>query len=160
VTRIIIRPNSLPSHRWLTPANTMFPESCSSTTFFTTSPYSDFLTSGLISPLSSSPSSLRSHDSQELYLRRGSLPTDSPPSYISSTTDDASMYYFTLQPKRDKNSFRSFLSLDLAESQSLRSHSTKHKQSNRHRSRDSREPPFAVDLSVLSHSRRSFITDM
>lgn len=35
--------------------------------------------------------------------------------------DDASAYYFTLQPTRNEYEFRSFLSLDLADSQSLRS---------------------------------------
>ncbi|KAJ7668356.1 hypothetical protein B0H17DRAFT_1142469 [Mycena rosella] len=55
------------------------------------------------------------------------------------------MFYFTLQPRRDKNALRSFLSLDLAESQSLRSHSMRRKSSTR---RHSREPPFAVDFQI------------
>ncbi|KAJ7449672.1 hypothetical protein FB451DRAFT_1410886 [Mycena latifolia] len=105
--------------------------------------YSSFLLSGL-SPPSSSSSSLRSHDSDfDLGPRRGSLPTDCPPSYNSSG-DDVSMFYFTLQPKRDTEELRSFLSLDLAESQSLRSRSMKRKPSTRH----SREPPFAVDFQI------------
>ncbi|KAJ7765379.1 hypothetical protein DFH07DRAFT_362442 [Mycena maculata] len=98
--------------------------------------YSQFFTSGLLSPPSSSPTSLRSsQDSFVLGPRRGSLPTDS----ISSTADDASMFYFTLQPGRDKDQFRSFLSLDLAESQSLRSYSVR---------RGPSEPPFAVDFQI------------
>ncbi|KAJ6591624.1 hypothetical protein DFH09DRAFT_179953 [Mycena vulgaris] len=124
----------------------MFPPSSSYSSFFTSSPYSDFLTSGLLSPPSSSPSSLHSHDSDfDLGPRRGSLPTDSPPSYISPAADDVSMFYFTLQPKRDKDQLRSFLSLDLAESHSLRSHSIRRKPSTR---RQSREPPFAVDFQI------------
>jgi hypothetical protein len=106
--------------------------------FHTRSPYSPFFTSGLLSPQTSPTASLSDYD---FTPRRGSLPSDAPPSYASSTADDASMFYFTLQPARDKDQYRSFLSLDLAESQSLRSHSTK-------RTRE-REPPFAVDLSVL-----------
>ncbi|KAJ7043572.1 hypothetical protein C8F04DRAFT_723204 [Mycena alexandri] len=116
------------------------------------SAYPSFILSGLLSPPSSSPSSLRSRDSFDLGTRRGSLPTDSPPYYA----DDASMFYFTLQPRRDKDEFRSFLSLDLAESQSLRSHSIRHKSSSHRRSRRqqqptqrySREPPFAVDFQI------------
>ncbi|KAJ6581446.1 hypothetical protein B0H19DRAFT_1251667 [Mycena capillaripes] len=109
------------------------------------SAYPSFILSGLLSPPSSSPSSLHSRDSFDLGPRRGSLPTDSPPSYYSSTADDASMFYFALQPRRDKDEFRSFLSLDLAESQSLRSHSTRRKPSSK---RHSREPPFAVDFQI------------
>ncbi|KAG6891229.1 hypothetical protein C0995_008481 [Termitomyces sp. Mi166 len=62
--------------------------------FRTGSPYSPFFTSGLL------------YDST--VPRRGSLPADSRPS----------AFYFTLQPTSD---YRSFLSLDLAESLSLRS---------------------------------------
>ncbi|KAK7012235.1 hypothetical protein R3P38DRAFT_3209982 [Favolaschia claudopus] len=81
------------------------------------SAYPSFILSGLLSPSSSSPSSsLHSADSYDA-PRRGSLPTDSAPSVYSSIGDDASLYYFTLQPKRDKDQYRSFLSLDLAESQ-------------------------------------------
>ncbi|KAJ7115914.1 hypothetical protein C8R44DRAFT_880317 [Mycena epipterygia] len=98
--------------------------------------YSEFFRTGLLSPPSSSPASI---DEFDLGPRRGSLPTDSPPSYA----DDASMFYFTLQPRRDKDQFRSFLSLDLAESLSLRSHSMKRSQK-----RYSREPPFAVDFQI------------
>ncbi|TFK39977.1 hypothetical protein BDQ12DRAFT_665172 [Crucibulum laeve] len=101
----------------------------------TSSPYSPFFTSGLLSqPLlasSSSPSSSRS-PSPEIPLgpRRGSLPTDSPARLPSA--DDASAFYFTLQ-QRDESKFRSFLSLDLAESQSMRSASLKRKVSGRSR---------------------------
>ncbi|KAJ7623257.1 hypothetical protein FB45DRAFT_925102 [Roridomyces roridus] len=100
--------------------------------------YSAFFTSGLLSPPTSPPASLRSSQSSWILgPRRGSLPTDSP---SLSTTDDASMFYFTLQPKRDKDEFRSFLSLDLAESQSLRSRSVR------------RAPSSAVDLSPVPDS--------
>ncbi|KAJ7281586.1 hypothetical protein C8J57DRAFT_78814 [Mycena rebaudengoi] len=105
--------------------------------FHTRSPYSPFFTSGLLSPQTSPTASLSDYD---FTPRRGSLPSDAPPSYASSTADDASMFYFTLQPARDKDQYRSFLSLDLAESLSLRSHSTK-------RTRE-REPPFAVDFQI------------
>ncbi|KAF9005964.1 hypothetical protein BDQ17DRAFT_1540593 [Cyathus striatus] len=44
-------------------------------------------------------------------------------------TVDSSAFYFTLQTKRDPIQYRSFLSLDLAESQSLRSASLKRKES-------------------------------
>ncbi|KAG6910196.1 hypothetical protein DXG01_012331 [Tephrocybe rancida] len=81
------------------------------------SPYSPFFTSGLLSQ----------YDNDEpIFLgpRRGSLPTDS----LSPTTEDSSSaFYFTLQPKRDTCEYRSFLSLDLAESYSLRSASLKRK---------------------------------
>ncbi|KAJ7760519.1 hypothetical protein B0H16DRAFT_1720018 [Mycena metata] len=114
------------------------------------SAYPSFILSGLLSPPSSSPASLHSRDSFDLGTRRGSLPTDSPPYYA----DDASMFYFTLQARRDKDEFRSFLSLDLAESQSLRSHSIRKPSSRRNRrqqqpsQRYSREPPFAVDFQI------------
>ncbi|KAJ6610233.1 hypothetical protein B0H10DRAFT_438461 [Mycena sp. CBHHK59/15] len=104
------------------------------------SPYSPFFTSGLLSPTASSPASSIS----DLSPRRGSLPTDAPPSYASSDEASSSMFYFTLQPCRDKDEFRSFLSLDLAESQSLRSRSLRRRLSKRH----SREPPFAVDFQI------------
>ncbi|KAJ7180632.1 hypothetical protein C8R46DRAFT_588504 [Mycena filopes] len=116
------------------------------------SAYPTFILSGLLSPPSSADSSLHARDSFELPPRRGSLPTDSPPYYA----DDASMFYFTLQPRRDKDEFRSFLSLDLAESNSLRSHSIKRKSSGHRRSQRqqqqslpySREPPFAVNFQI------------
>ncbi|KAJ6493588.1 hypothetical protein C8R47DRAFT_1070115 [Mycena vitilis] len=111
------------------------------------SAYPSFILSGLLSPPSSSPSSLHSTDSlEDLGPRRGSLPTDSPPSYYSTPADDASMFYFTLQPRRDKDQFRSFLSLDLAESHSLRSRGTRRRPANPHH--ESREPPFAVDFQI------------
>jgi hypothetical protein len=53
------------------------------------------------------------------------------------------MFYFTLQQRRDKDQYRSFLSLDLAESLSLRTLSTRRRRSTKYQSR---EPPFAVDL--------------
>ncbi|KAF7370642.1 hypothetical protein MSAN_00697200 [Mycena sanguinolenta] len=111
---------------------------------FYLSAYPSFILSGLLSPPSSSPSSLHSRDSFEFAPRRGSLPTDSTTQSYSSSADEGSMYYFTLQPRRDKNEYRSFLSLDLAEAQSLRSHSTRRKRSKY----QSREPPFAVDFQI------------
>jgi hypothetical protein len=82
------------------------------------SPYSPFFTSGL---LSASPPSSPSPEPHS-HPRRGSLPTDNSPSFLrSSVSEDSSAFYCTLQPKRDKQEFRSFLSLDLAESQSMRS---------------------------------------
>jgi hypothetical protein len=87
--------------------------------FRTGSPYSPFFTSGFLSEPLSSPDPF-------LGPRRGSLPTDSPPTL---STDESSAFYFTLQPQRDESEFRSFLSLDLAESQSLRSASLRRKMS-------------------------------
>jgi hypothetical protein len=79
--------------------------------FRTHSPYSPFFTSGLLSePSVDVP-------------RRGSLPTS------RSLPDVAAAFYGTLQPRRDEQEFRSFLSLDLAESQSMRSASLKRKAS-------------------------------
>ncbi|KAL0955115.1 hypothetical protein HGRIS_004031 [Hohenbuehelia grisea] len=65
-----------------------------------TSPYSPFFTSGLLT--------------NDAIPRRGSMPS-------SQASSKASVYYFTLQQARDEHQFRSFLSLDLAESQSSRS---------------------------------------
>ncbi|KAJ6518753.1 hypothetical protein C8R45DRAFT_1065674 [Mycena sanguinolenta] len=115
---------------------------------FYLSAYPSFILSGLLSPPSSSPSSLRSKDSFEFAPRRGSLPTDSTTQSYCSSADEGSMYYFTLQPRRDKEEYRSFLSLDLAEAQSLRSRSTRRKRSKY----QSREPPFAVDFSQIPDS--------
>ncbi|KAJ7066577.1 hypothetical protein C8F01DRAFT_707883 [Mycena amicta] len=108
--------------------------------------YSNFFISGLISPPSSSPSSLRSRDSFDVGPRRGSLPTDSSRLSSAFDDDDASKFYFTLQ-QRDSNEYRSFLSLDLAESLSLRSHSMKRKPSAR-RPRRSREPQFSAGMQI------------
>ncbi|KAF8909360.1 hypothetical protein CPB84DRAFT_1765947 [Gymnopilus junonius] len=69
--------------------------------FRTHSPYSPFFTSGLLSERLSRPVS---PDQQH---------------------EHASAFYFTLQPRRDEHQFRSYLSLDLAESQSMRSASLK-----------------------------------
>ena len=85
------------------------------------SPYSSFFTSGLLSEgSSSSPSSI-----EDLGPRRGSLPSNTPPSPSSinlhSSAHEASAFYFSLQPRRNSFALRSFLSLDLAESQSIRS---------------------------------------
>ncbi|RDB23812.1 hypothetical protein Hypma_009079 [Hypsizygus marmoreus] len=102
--------------------------------FRTGSPYSPFFTSGLLSepqPCSPEEESSRSASlDPPLGPRRGSLPTDSP-ARSPSSTDGSSAFYFTLQPKRDTQEFRSFLSLDLAESNSLRSASLKRKASSR-----------------------------
>ncbi|KAF9475226.1 hypothetical protein BDN70DRAFT_898349 [Pholiota conissans] len=85
--------------------------------FHSHSPYSPFFTSGLLSArvpdVPTSP-------------RRGSLPTDAP---AAPREEDVSAFYFTLQSRRDEDEFRSFLSLDLAESQSMRSASLKRKAS-------------------------------
>ncbi|KAK0488690.1 hypothetical protein IW261DRAFT_366532 [Armillaria novae-zelandiae] len=75
--------------------------------FRTGSPYSPFFTSGLLS-CPASPA-----DFNELGPRRGSLPT--------SSSDRSSAYHLALQSRRDLNEFRSFLSLDLAETRSQRS---------------------------------------
>ena len=86
-----------------------------------TSLYSPFFTSGLLSqPITYPPSSIEG----SLGLRRGSLPSDSPPH--TSSREDSSYFYASLQPRRDENEYRSFLSLDLAESRSMRSASLKH----------------------------------
>ncbi|KAG6839406.1 hypothetical protein C0991_002850, partial [Blastosporella zonata] len=69
--------------------------------FHSGSPYSPFFTSGLLS---------QPEPDVEPTQRRGSLPT--------------SPFYFTLQPKRDTSEYRSFLSLDLAESSAARATST------------------------------------
>ncbi|KAL0959716.1 hypothetical protein HGRIS_011409 [Hohenbuehelia grisea] len=71
------------------------------------SPYSPFFTSGLLSP--AAPSS-----------RRGSLPTSPTSPSVQCDFDEASVFYFTLQPGRDSRQLRSFLSLDLADSTSSR----------------------------------------
>ncbi len=79
--------------------------------FATHSPYSPFFTSGLLSAGS------RPHSPDvPLSPRRGSLPT--------SRADDVPAFYFTLH---HEDAYRSFLSLDLAESQSMRSASLKRK---------------------------------
>lgn len=84
--------------------------------FPTHSPYSQFFTSGLFN---------RSiQPDVPLSPRRGSLPTDP-----RDAPEDVSAFYFTLQPRRDEEHLRSFLSLDLAESQSMRSASLKRKAS-------------------------------
>ncbi|TFK71369.1 hypothetical protein BDN72DRAFT_464323 [Pluteus cervinus] len=98
-----------------------------------TSPYSPFFTSGLLSDqCSSSPSPSRC-SSPEFFPgpRRGSLPTDSSAEVEEAArakrADESLAFYQTLQPKRDTSEYRSFLSLDLAESQSLRSVSMRRK---------------------------------
>jgi len=91
------------------------------------SPYSPFFTSGLLSTTTSrSPS-----PDISLGPRRGSLPTNAPPRMTTSIADESAAFYFTLQPKRDVIEYRSFLSLDLAESQSMRSASLKRKVSSK-----------------------------
>lgn len=87
------------------------------------SPYSSFFTSGLLFEGFSTTHPF----AENLAPRRGSLPNDMPPSLcgtsqkIQSPSDVSSAFYFTLQPRRDTIALRSFLSLDLAESQSSRS---------------------------------------
>ena len=92
--------------------------------FRTHSPYSPFFTSGLLSSRAASP------DVPLSPTRRGSLPTDSS-SARPRASEHASAFYFTLQPQRDEESYRSYLSLDLAESQSMRSASLKRKASSK-----------------------------
>ncbi|KAJ7588170.1 hypothetical protein C8J56DRAFT_1164776 [Mycena floridula] len=82
--------------------------------FASGSPYSPFFTSGLL--LSSSPAAMSS------LHKRGSLPTIKSAS--TGSVDRSSSFYFDAAG-RDPTQFRSFLSLDLAESQSLRSFSTR-----------------------------------
>ncbi|KAF5336106.1 hypothetical protein D9611_006399 [Ephemerocybe angulata] len=85
--------------------------------FSSGSPYSPFFTSGLLAIDAPPPT-------PEDFPRRGSLPTDS---LSAKPASSATSFYFTLQPARDHKEYRSFLSLDLAESQSLRSASLKRK---------------------------------
>nr|GAT45703.1 predicted protein [Mycena chlorophos] len=105
------------------------------------SSYSSFFRSGLLSPTLSSQTSLysESRDSFELESspRRSSLPTES--SRPTPFEDEEFAFYFTLQPRRDSHEYRSFLSLDLAESLSMRSNSMKRKHSSRRGQRPSRE---------------------
>ncbi|CAK5267633.1 unnamed protein product [Mycena citricolor] len=83
-------------------------------------PYSSYFLSGLMSP-SSSPSSPASSYSFD-FPRRGSLPESSSSSFATSAGDDSSFYLAMHSPAVvDKNQYRSFLSLDLAESLSLKS---------------------------------------
>ncbi|KAG2011709.1 hypothetical protein CC2G_011797 [Coprinopsis cinerea AmutBmut pab1-1] len=113
--------------------------------FSTGSPYSPFFTSGLLSAqllAMDTPTSSRA-PSPEIQLplgpRRGSLPTDNLAATSPLSQDESAAFYFTMQPKRDETEFRSFLSLDLAESQSMRSASLKRKASSKgSRSRSSK----------------------
>ncbi|KAH6915854.1 hypothetical protein BKA70DRAFT_1418774 [Coprinopsis sp. MPI-PUGE-AT-0042] len=94
--------------------------------------YSPLFTAGLLSANhhhqpTASTSNL--DDIHSLGPRRGSLPDTRCP--ISPVQDESAAFYFTMQPRRDEQEFRSFLSLDLAESQSLRSASLKRKASSK-----------------------------
>ncbi|KAF8075017.1 hypothetical protein FPV67DRAFT_1475745 [Lyophyllum atratum] len=113
--------------------------------FRTGSPYSPFFTSGLLSePTQYSPSSSRSASPEPpLGPRRGSLPTDSTSLRTPSSADGSSAFYFTLQPKRDTSEYRSFLSLDLAESNSMRSASLRRKTSSKARRTEKSFTTFA-----------------
>ncbi|KDR80556.1 hypothetical protein GALMADRAFT_222152 [Galerina marginata CBS 339.88] len=105
--------------------------------FRTHSPYSPFFTSGLLSePLTSRPAS---PDVPLSPTRRGSLPTDNA---SRAPQEHVSAFYFTLQPRRDEDEFRSYLSLDLAESQSMRSASLKRKASSKAASSRASSKPF------------------
>lgn len=98
--------------------------------------YSDLFTSGL---LSDKYTAFTSHPhpwaSEDLGPRRGSLPgtvnsivpIPSPPPTARDDSMAASgeSFYFTFKKRRNPVDYRSFLSLDLAESQSLRSASLK-----------------------------------
>jgi hypothetical protein len=92
------------------------------------SSYSPFFTSGFLSQSEDSGffSPLASPIQEDLGPRRGSLPTNSLHTTRPSTDiDEASAFYFTLQPSRNCSEYRSFLSLDIAESMSLRSVSSR-----------------------------------
>ncbi|KAK0457802.1 uncharacterized protein EV420DRAFT_1335181 [Desarmillaria tabescens] len=102
--------------------------------FRTGSPYSPFFTSGLLSSPASPTSPV---DFNELGPRRGSLPT--------SSSDRSSAYHYTLQSRRDVNEFRSFLSLDLAETRSQRSK----RGSNNHWSEVVAQHPYVLCSSFL-----------
>ncbi|KAJ7589034.1 hypothetical protein C8J56DRAFT_29627 [Mycena floridula] len=80
--------------------------------FASGSPYSPFFTSGLLLATTSSSSTAMSSA-----RKRGSLPTAMS---SSGSVDRSSSFYFK-PAGRNSTEFRSFLSLDLAESQSLRS---------------------------------------
>ncbi|KAF9531763.1 hypothetical protein CPB83DRAFT_868074 [Crepidotus variabilis] len=102
------------------------------------SPYSPFFTSGLLSqPLAMPPRAVSSSPKAELAARRGSLPES------STASNDSSAFYVTLQPRRDIKEYLSFLSLDLAESQSMRSASLKRKASSIEQKRPFRFPRIA-----------------
>ncbi|TFK76177.1 hypothetical protein BDN72DRAFT_853156 [Pluteus cervinus] len=95
--------------------------------------YTSVFTSGLAGDVSFvTPSSVRSTSTSPgpPSPRRGSLPIDSCATgdiaYLK-LADESFAFYQTLQPKRDSKEYRSFLSLDLAESQSLRSASLRRK---------------------------------
>ncbi|TFK29765.1 hypothetical protein FA15DRAFT_663944 [Coprinopsis marcescibilis] len=121
--------------------------------FSSGSPYSPFFTSGLLSSTECPSSS-----SYPPAPRRGSLPTDSlSPREPTTPVDHSAAFYFNLQPKRDQKQYRSFLSLDLAESQSMRSASLKRKaSSNAHNSCPcSRLSEVPVPSSRLRFSRDS-----
>lgn len=92
--------------------------------FLKDSPYSNFFTSGLLSGFQSSEAPSQAIDGNGLdsLHRRGSLPvTGSVYPSVRDSSDDGSAFYFSLHFSRDSREFRSFLSLDLADSQSLRS---------------------------------------
>jgi hypothetical protein len=98
--------------------------------------YSNLFTSGLLSEEMYPPAYL-SHPwaMEDLGPRRGSLPGDvtsivpipSPPptARTDSMAVSGESFYFTFKKRRNPVDYRSFLSLDLAESQSLRSASLK-----------------------------------
>lgn len=104
--------------------------------------YSDLFKSGLLTD-DSSPARYRSEPWAKEYLgpRRGSAPGSIAESVISTPLPSASVaetntsivsgesFYFTFKKRRNPSMYRSFLSLDLAESQSLRSASLRAKES-------------------------------
>ncbi|KAF8817523.1 hypothetical protein BYT27DRAFT_7216612 [Phlegmacium glaucopus] len=99
--------------------------------FASNSPYSPFFTSGLLS-----------HSILD-GIRRGSLPTD-------NSKDIQPPFIFSRQPE-----YRSFLSLDLAESQSMRSASFKRKPSSPFNFPKISEPSNTLRLRVSRDSLRS-----
>ena len=127
--------------------------------------YSPFFTSGLLSEGLFVNDSSYQPFAEGLGSRRGSLPNDMPPSYcgtsqkIQSTSDQSSAFYFTLQPRRDTIALRSFLSLDLAESQSIRSASIRRNDSTMTRSTmlTQKPAPLHQSTSVIQCYVRSWL---
>ncbi|KAF4610562.1 hypothetical protein D9613_006877 [Agrocybe pediades] len=111
--------------------------------FRTHSPYSPFFTSGLLS-LDAEP------DVPTSPTRRGSLPETT----AAGSTREA--FYFTLHSRRsdaDADEYRSYLSLDLAESQSMRSASLKRKASEKSDYRPFRFPTISETVPTVPSLR-------
>ncbi|THH13748.1 hypothetical protein EW146_g6500 [Bondarzewia mesenterica] len=96
--------------------------------------YSSIFTSGLLSQDSFPPRKLPFWKQRKTSLPTSSLTVETSFTLIPSTNDPDSSLYFTIKPTRPRESlpsigspdqYRSFLSLDLAESQSMRSARTR-----------------------------------